>query len=443
MLAEIARVALAIGRDVWPRHALTDLDVSGTGSDADADTCPRERLAFLEAVWPRADAALKLIESAPPTAVTPMTRVIASERARRVTPRAVLEAVRSGDLAPAGAPEDTATPPAPLAARLGGRLPRRVAETAFEATHDTPANRGVKTLVAQWARDLAAVAERAEAVGEAGVATRALSLRRSLRAHLTAPDLPWRDLPLLPAVPPLPAALRGHGAYRSLHDQWRRYRESFAFDWSAPLFSLPARDTWLLYEYWCLFAVTDALREMGWRAAAPADGFALTRDGLTFSLAPGATLRGNLPGSGTLTLTYRRHFGRAGDDGTGAAGARRWHSRSHALTPDITLERAGRLLIFDAKFKTYAGKEWQTEDIRQMHSYRDAIRRGDAPAGAVTAAWLLYAGVATGPNRPVIAYPAATPDHPFGNGDVGALLLRPGDDGRPLLTEFLRRFLEA
>ena len=44
----------------------------------------------------------------------------------------------------------------------------------------------------------------------------------------------------------------------------RRYRQSFQFDWANPLFALPSRETWRLYEAWGLFQVLEALLALGY-----------------------------------------------------------------------------------------------------------------------------------------------------------------------------------
>ena len=112
------------------------------------------------------------------------------------------------------------------------------------------------------------------------------------------------------------------------------------------------------------------------------------------------------------------------------------------MRPDITLEsRDGRLLLLDPKFKTYAQPGWEADDIHQMHAYRDAITHNGA-RGVVREAWLLYAGRKDGENPAIIAYPGSTPERPFGNADVGALLLRPEGDHAPLksvIARFLKR----
>ena len=141
-----------------------------------------------------------------------------------------------------------------------------------------------------------------------------------------------------------------------------------------------------------------------------------------------------------MVLTYNRFFPR-GDE----AAQNNWHSRAHALRPDITLEYRGNLLILDAKFKTYQQAGWEGSDIEQMHAYRDAIAHG-ASRNVVRAAWLLYAGASDGASRrPVIAYPGATPTAPLGNGEVGAICLRPNalapcNALLVLIREFLERF---
>lgn len=424
LLVDIAAVALAVGQDLYPERGVNDLDIA---AQTDGDPCPRERLAFLTAAWPRLSGALRVIEAAPYQRLIAETQSVPLARARRVTPSALLAAVRKGDFLPAPAS-------VPLAARLGGRLPRRIDETAAAPCADTPENRAVKACLAHFARDLSALSALAQAAQAPEAAAEAAHLRVRVRHALVR--APWRALPLPAGVPALTPTLRAHPHYRLVYDTYRRYRQSFRFDWDNPLFVLPARQTWLLYEYWGFFQAAAALRELGCRVVR-ADTFALHRSGLTFTLAKGDASRLDLlaPDGRPLSLTYNREFARAGRRADG------WRSRSHAMRPDITLERNGRLLILDPKFKTFAKPGWEADDIHQMHAYRDAITR-DGERGVVSEAWLLYAGRVGGENRPVIAYPAPTRALPYGSGSVGALLLRPGGDTEPL-TRLIARFLET
>jgi predicted component of viral defense system (DUF524 family) len=438
MLADIAVVALAVGRDLFPNEEFGDLDIGDAPEGGAADICPRERLGFLSAFWPRLSAALTLLEAAPAAALRSDTRVVPIERARRVTPKDLLRALRAG--ARVRIPSDSSL----LATRLNGSVPRRIAERVTVATHDTPANRMVKAILVRFARDLVVTAELATVSGASFIAAEAHRLRHRIRRHLRRD--PWRSLPLAPTVPPLPASVRTYGAYRLIHDAYRRYRRGFAFDWANPLFTLPTRETWLLYEYWCLFRVADALRALGFRAT-ESDAFTVSRAGLTFTFVKGRASRVTFRDAQgrTLALTYNRYFPRSSAVPAG------WRSRSHAMRPDIALEADGRLFLFDAKFRAYVEVDPRVgetggpanlplvDDINQMHAYRDGIFRGDVRV--VRGAWLLYAGRRGGPNHAVIAYPEAIAEQPFGDGEVGALLLRP--DGESLLPDLVGNFLDG
>ena len=452
LLDEIARTALAVGRDISGNPSLLDLDLGDGGGDA----CPRERVAFLSRVWPQITNALTTLEREPPPTLVPSTRTVAFERARRIAPRDLLSAVRQGDFVPAA-------PTTPLASVLGGRLPRRISERIAVPTANTPASAAIKTLLTIWARDLASAVFLATAASAPDVAAEAERLRRRLRVHLARE--PWCTLLPAPArtVSPLSVALRTHGAHRLLHDTYRRYRMGFAFDWNQPLFSLPSRETHLLYEYWCLFQTARALRALGFRAAA-ADDFRVSRAGLTFSLKKGNPSRLTFRHTSepqTVSITYNCFFPRA--DAEIADG---WYSRSHDMRPDIVLESGGKLLILDAKFKTYAEARWETEDrnqakdalparagntrrwhfaagtmhpdIQQMHSYRDAIAHG-SERGMVWGAWLLYAGRSEVSNPLVVSFPHDS-ENLFGNHELGAICLRPDTESK-ILQQLIFLFL--
>ncbi|MES2465653.1 MAG: nuclease domain-containing protein, partial [Armatimonadota bacterium] len=420
MLADIAHVALAIGQDLYPQQNLSDLDI-GPAPTGGGDICPRERLAYWVTVWPRVAHALRMIEIMPASALIPGVREVRVEQGslKRVSPSAVLAAVRSGDLI--SAPVSSG----PLAQRLQGRLPRRIAEGVAVPTCNTPINRDVKAVLVQIVRDLGRIVILAEGADAPDVARQAEALREMVGRCLRR--APWNHLAPAPVRSVYPPS--SHPAYRYLFDQWRRYRASFAFDWANPLFALPARETWLLYEYSALFTIARTLRDLGFRALS-ADGFALSRTGLTFALQKGQVSRFVFQGDRDhrVILRYNPNFPRKGSGlETG------WHSRSHNMRPDITVEADGRLLVFDAKFKTYAEPSvdqttWQFRDgallpdLQQMHTYRDAIVCGDRE-NVVSEAWLLYPGRLHVTNPAVAAYPASSREQPFGVGKVGALLV--------------------
>jgi hypothetical protein len=136
-------------------------------------------------------------------------------------------------------------------------------------------------------------------------------------------------------------------------------------------------------------------------------------------------------------------------------------SRSHAMQPDIALHCNSRLILLDPKFKRYAEGEDAQDDINKMHTYRDAIVRHSRQskgrsvssrqnASPVSAAWCLFPGVAAKDEKengaeavfhnPLYAYPAATPEAPFGTAEVGAFPLRPG---QPDTTNGLAELITA
>ncbi len=415
LLSDIARVGLAVARDLG--NGVHDLDIR-EGLPPAAAPCPLERLAFLQSVLPRVLDAVTRLEVEPPVALRTAERDVPMGRARRVSPAALRALSRK--------------PPA----IFGGD---RVRETVFLPTHDTPPVRAAKTIVATFARDLATIAALAQAAQLPVAFADAERLRGRLQSALRRPF--WRDIALMPRIPPLAPTLRRSGAHRLLHDAYRRYRDGFAWDWSHAIFRLPARETWLLYEYWCLFAVIGCLREMGFRVADTENLVRVTQSGIALILATDNASRVRLRrGSQTVSVTYQMRFDR-GEEGT-----KGYHSRAQSLIPDIAVEYEGRLLILDAKFKTYAERGTDGErgvyltaldDMRQLHSYRDAIRRGEERA--VGSAWALYPGRVGGANRAVIAFPESSPAKPFGNAEVGAVLLRPGGEGGGVLADLLNR----
>lgn len=408
LLADIARVGLAVGRDL--HEGLHDLDIGESTSAT--RPCPIERLAFLQAALPGVLAALTRIENTPPATLRIAEREVPIERARQISSNALRTLVTK------------------IATQsVGGSY--RIRETVHVPTHDTPATRNAKTIVVTFARDLTIIAGIAQSTENPSIATEAEWLRSRFQRALRRPI--WRDLPLLPRIQPLAPTLLKNGPHRLLHDTYARYRNGFAFDWSHPLFRLSARETWQLYEYWCVFSVIAALRDLGFRTAQEENFTRYAEKGLTLMLAIDRASRLILKRGGErVIVTFQRRFER-GDEKTSGI-----HSRAQTLIPDITVERPdGQLLVVDAKFKTYAEPGAETDDIRQMHTYRDALRIGDRRP--VVAAWLLFPGRVDGAGRKIIAYPNSSDLRPFGNGEVGAMRNRVGDIGR--LTSLLANFL--
>ena len=405
MLHDIARVSLAAGARLFPGRPWQDLDVSA-GSLA-ARKSPVERLAFIERVLPLVAQAAAQIERDPLADTLRQSRPISpAVRARRVTTGALLQAARRGpDL-------------------------RSLEEAITVLSHDTPENRAVKSFLRVLEKDSAAIARIAEAEEEAEAARRANLCGKGLRGLLRAPW--WAEVKVDGAawIKPPTRRAAGRAEYVRFFQEMARCRAGFAFDWGHPWLTLPPRESWRLYETWCLFVVLDALRAEGWVPVAGADGdtpdlFAVREGRLTFTPITGMAGRVALrsPEGRPLSLVYNQTF---------AEGRR---SLSHTMQPDITLASGDRVWILDAKFKPYALGGEEGDDINQMHAYRDGII-GESGQRNVARAWCLYAGRADAPNRSHLTYGRS-------GTAVGALCLRPGDAETftnlcALLTHWLR-----
>ena len=437
MLDDIARVSLVVGRRLSPERAWDDLDIAA-GSLATRKS-PVERLWFVERLLPELARAVHQIAETPMTLPVREARTVAPPvRARRIAASAVLTAVRRG------------------------HAERFLEEQSAVVSADTLENRAVKAFLQTLRRDMAAIGGIAAAAGEAEIAETARAVSGRLRG--------LRTLPLWEAVSDDAGAWRVPPTHRMLADAryarlaeaMRRYRQSFQFDWSNPLFALPSRETWRLYEAWGLFQVLEALLALGYAPEADTGAaahalFAVHQERLTFALVKGTESRVGLsaPDGRRLALFYNRSY------------PQRVRSLSRTMQPDVAIESLPTSLlrgvlpqredegnchqppqvvpdppaaggpcergtseqgggaptwILDPKFKSYAVPGAEGDDMDQMHAYRDAIvdARGQK---SITRAWCLFTGAADDSSRPMIAYgpPAAS--------IVGALRLRPGDTG--------------
>ncbi len=390
MLDDIGRVSLAVGRGLFPERAWDDLDIAAR-SLAERKS-PVERLGFIERLLPDLTRAVHRIGETPLTrAVGQPHTVTPPQRARRVEASALLAAVRRGH---------------------AGRF---VEERRTVWTADTPENRAVKAFLSALRLDAAAIGGIAQAAGEAEIAGAVRAAAGRLRgleamplwASVADDAAAWR-------APPTHRAL-SDALYARLSEAMRRYRQGFQFDWAHPLFSLPAREAWRLYEVWGLFQALEALLTLGYAPASEPGAanalFAVHQDRLTFAVVKGTESRVGLtgPDGHSLSVFYNRAY------------PQETRSLSRTMQPDIALERPdGTTWVLDPKFKAYALPGSEGDDMDQMHAYRDAIIDTQGRK-AVARAWCLFCGPAEGSSRPMIAYgtPAASV--------VGALHLHPGD----------------
>jgi predicted component of viral defense system (DUF524 family) len=220
--------------------------------------------------------------------------------------------------------------------------------------------------------------------------------------------------------------LQRRQGYRELRDAYLRLLLSPQVQWQGleTLLEIPSRDVSTLYEYWCFFALADALTRV---TGASPDWPKLVRekeDLWEIQLERGAVSALRV---GSVTLWYNRGFSHPK------------YSYSLPLRPDFTIEVEGRRWLFDAKYRL----EWEDlnvalkderpeEDERQvtfkradlykMHTYRDAIRDTEA-------VFILYPGAvfrAFNIDRRWYEDPTGLPP---GFEGVGAIPLRPGQMG--------------
>jgi hypothetical protein len=480
LLEDIARIGLALGRELTDASGLPVSPTPGGPAEAVA---PLERLRLLAALWPPIQAALGGIARHP------------DGRTRRAPVSLPMPRSRGGPKVAGAVAHSPEIAAAWRVANRDSRHRRDVSSSASpsvpdllpENTADTRANRLAVTLLDAIGREAAALAVLARLCGEAGESARAGRVAEAARIWRTTTFL--RDLTPLAAreradLPGGENTLRSAPAYRALVSHWRRLYAVPRFDWTGhPLVDLPALEAWHLYEIWCFLKVAAALRDEGWRLMGgdalrweanglclalvkgrasrlrflPPDVYTSKRRGgrekpalsrrETVEYPPGRSRSPETPASDpaaqeVLELFYQPLFLSANQQARATARARSdaepaaFASRSHAMQPDSALLWRGRLYLLDPKFRAYSLPGEEQDDVNKMHAYRDAIIRLDAPRAsrAVAAAWCLFPGEPSScPALPeaVRAYPASTPERPFGAAGIGAIRLRPGDAAAP------------
>ena len=234
MLDDIARVSLAVGARLFPEQPWSEIDVAEGALTRGKS--PLERLSFLESILPVLTQAVPQIGHSPLTTALSRVRPVAPPlRARRVQTSALLKAARRGPSL------------------------RFLDETVTLLSLDTPENRAVYSFLWVLQRDSKAIGEIAEADEEAEAAERASNCARRLRGLLALPC--WEEVILESAAWTQPPTARAaqRSEYVRVFREMARYKRDFRFEWKHPTLALPMRETWKLYETWCLFSVLDAL----------------------------------------------------------------------------------------------------------------------------------------------------------------------------------------
>ncbi|SPD72652.1 conserved hypothetical protein [uncultured Desulfobacterium sp.] len=247
----------------------------------------------------------------------------------------------------------------------------------------------------------------------------------------------WAEVGEMHLIPTNSQVLQHRDGYRQLFELYTLLQLATRCDFDFMDFDrlLETKDTATLFEYWCFFVIRDLIERQRkpirwntevvngpWEKSLPAS--------LTISY------------EGDVSLSFNRSFGGSiGFNPTSPPHNLLVPSESYSYNyrPDIVVTKGDHMLIFDAKYKGQQNRFYgededgnirspNPEDIGKMHTYREAILN-------VAGAFILYPGADS------ICFNSHTARQPFQG--VGALPLRPNDEGGPNLThgEALARVL--
>ncbi len=302
-------------------------------------------------------------------------------QARQIDARTLADLVTRDDLARGRG----ALPPT-VSRLLRGHAPTRLIDTRPRTDFDTPENRFVAHLLSALRRQLGHL-ERAfrrdagEHPARAEMAHRLAEDCQRWSRQATRMDRAsfLEDVGPMTVFPAASQVLRRRGGYRQLRDAYLQILLGPCVAWEGleEQLRVPSRKVWQLYEYWCFFALADALARV---TGDPPDwqNVIETRENVwEVRLQRGLTSKLRI---GPIALWYNRGF-------------RRPNSYSLPLRPDYTVEAAGRRWLFDAKYRlrwedlSEVMDEEETEDreatfkqadIYKMHTYRDAVAGAEA-----------------------------------------------------------------
>ena len=399
---------------------------------------------------------LAIIENDPHRMLVRETVDSPSWAVRDVSP-AMLEDLLAGSRQwqelPVGSP-GRRSPLARSIAALTGRaaLPASMPEHVTKTTYDTPENRFVRYFVEFLSELLDRVATRlceSDSTGgliETRLATQAVALKQEL-TEWTRRDF-LSEVGVMRVFPASSQVLQRRVGYRELLEHYLALILAARFPISGADLTrlMEAKEASKLYEYWTFFEMADLLRVL---VGEPLEAATLVRSDEFTAYVPENVIRLRYPGA--IELAYNRSYG-----------GNLKGSYSVTLRPDITLDIGGVRHLFDAKFRVERAavaptseekaedraieaampSGWfKADDIRKMHTYRDAI--GCCPSGEphdVASVWVLYPGTEFAFFDQDRGRLAQLPEDLATLRGVGAMPLEPGVEA-VALTALLRRLL--
>lgn len=267
------------------------------------------------------------------------------------------------------------------------------------------------------------------------------SLRRKI-ARVLDHDM-WREVGNMHFVPTNSQVLQRKEGYRQLFSLFSLLQLATNCDFLNTDFQnlIEIKDLPTLYEYWCFFQVKAIMDSL---AKGTGTKKIINKNPVNHQLTSGLCLEYN---NGAKLLFNKTLYGSSGYvDLTDASTSYlpTGDSYSHNYRPDIMIELGDRSLILDAKYKgkssAFYGEEndgtiqtCKDEDLDKMHCYHDAIN-------GVEGCYILYPGIESK------VFPCFNSISSYDG--VGALALRPGEDGKSMpksldrltcvVSEFLR-----
>ena len=313
-------------------------------------------------------------------------------------------------------------------------LPSQISETHVQVDYNTYENRFIRRFLSSMHRDLSTISNLAEVQGAQQVRVDAETLM-----HGVSELLQYAFLKYSSPMGSIGQASNLHRRpyYHQIYEIYRYYDRIFNFDWSNPVFKLPLRRTWLLYEYWMFFKVIEILKNLG---------FVLVKDRVTlFFEDADAKLTLELPKGQPSVLELWRESDDAlvtmlysGEtvDGTFINPG---DGAYHPINPAVFLMSEGKGYVFEVKFKQYTTRSSWHDDLDRLHTYRDALGRDGT---VVQEAWCVYPGPGVDGDMETSAPNSMQqPDGSRPGGGVGLVAVHPADESSwQRLEALLRRW---
>ncbi|MEW6185004.1 MAG: DUF2357 domain-containing protein [Thermodesulfobacteriota bacterium] len=274
--------------------------------------------------------------------------------------------------------------------------PAEVVEERKHHTADTNENRFVKFFLQSLQRRLYSLEKALK--GKTGgylnpdIENHLEKIKKKVSLLLSDPI--WKDVGLLHFIPAGSQVLQRRDGYRQLFRLFSLLQLITQCDFDEPDFNniLETKDTPTLFEYWSFFIIKDVLE--GFRRILSCQTI-VSKDPMEQKVYHGIHIKYE----GEVSLWFNQTFQGVSGFQSGIEVTDRYaslQSYSHNLRPDIVIEKNGKYLILDAKYKGqrggFYGEEvegtilsWKEDDINKMHTYREAIRN-------VVGAFILYPG---------------------------------------------------